>query len=118
MNGALFVTPQHVLIFQEKSRSGQHLKRAGIGQLEQSVAGAVPAAHRRNNHRSVENGSHWHSNSTPRNLQKPDQRLNPQLKIPQVEFLVGRVQIIVGQSKAHHYAGQVQVARKVAHNRN
>jgi hypothetical protein len=58
MDGALFFTPQHVLIFQEKSRRRQHLKRAGICQLEQPVTGAMPAAHCRDNDRGVEDRPH------------------------------------------------------------
>jgi hypothetical protein len=58
MDCTLFVTPKNFLIFQKKRRRGQHLKGAGIGQLEQLVAGAMPAAHRRDNDRCVKNGSH------------------------------------------------------------
>ena len=57
-DGALFVASQHILIFQEEGRRGQHLKRAGIGQLEQPIAGAMPAAHSRDNYGGVKNGSH------------------------------------------------------------
>src|SRR5208282_1386199 len=57
-------------------------------------------------------------NSTANLFQKPDEGLNAKLKILQVEFLIWRVKIIVGQAKTHHHAGKIQMTGKVANNWN
>src|SRR5882672_4335905 len=41
-------------------------------------------------------------------LEEQTDSLNPVVKIRNVEFLVRSVQVVVGQSKAHHYAGNLQ----------
>src|SRR5947209_2183442 len=51
-------------------------------------------------------------------LKKPNNRFNPAIKIRNMEFLVRRVQIVVGQSEAHHHAGNMQVLLDVGDNGN
>src|SRR5271157_142117 len=45
----------------------------------------------------------------PQYLEEPDDRLNPAIKVRDVELLVRRVQVVVGQAHAHHDAGNLQV---------
>ena len=41
-------------------------------------------------------------------LKEPDDALNPTIEIGDVEFFVGRVQVVVRQAHAHHHAGNFQ----------
>src|SRR5579871_6591972 len=42
-------------------------------------------------------------------LEEADDRFNTAVEIGNMKLLVGGVQVIVGQAKAHHHAGNVQV---------
>src|SRR5271169_3106402 len=48
-------------------------------------------------------------------LQESNQRHDAQLEVLQMVLLVGSVDVVVRQAKAHHHAGSAQVAVKVAH---
>ena len=54
----------------------------------------------------------------PEPLKEPDDRLNPAIKVGDVKFFVGSMQVVVRQAEAHHYAGQLQYVLKFGHNRN
>src|SRR5437660_937799 len=41
-------------------------------------------------------------------FKESDNRLYPAIKVRNVEFLVGRMQVVVGQPEAHHHAGDFQ----------
>src|ERR1700729_2175158 len=58
------------------------------------------------------------SSSTPQNTQKPHNRLNPPVKVGQMKLLIGRMKVIIRQSKPHHHCGRFQLPHKVTHNRN
>src|SRR3954468_11828821 len=47
-----------------------------------------------------------------------DYRLNPTIEVGDVELFVGRVQVVIGQAEAHHYAWDFEYVLKVCHDRN
>jgi len=51
----------------------------------------------------------------PQQLQIPSHRLDAAIKIGNVEFLVGSVQVIVWEAEAHHDAGYFQKALERSH---
>src|SRR5882672_8792238 len=51
-------------------------------------------------------------------LEEQTDRLNPAMEIWYVKLLVRGVQIIVGQAKAHHHAGNLQHVLEISHNGN
>ena len=55
---------------------------------------------------------------TAQYFQIPRHRFDAPVEIGQMELLVGRVQIVVGKSEAHHHARNAQVLVEYAHNRN
>jgi hypothetical protein len=52
--------------------------------------------------------------STARLLQEANQRLDAQLEVLQMELLVRGVDVVVGQTEAHHHTGRAQVTIEVA----
>src|SRR5579884_4124240 len=44
--------------------------------------------------------------------------LDPTIEVGEVEFFVRRVEIVIGQAKAHHHAGNLQVPLKDSDNWN
>src|SRR5882724_8845823 len=55
---------------------------------------------------------------TPQILKEPDDALNPTIEVRDVELLIGRVQIVVGQAKAHHHARNFEYVLEIGHNGN
>ena len=51
-------------------------------------------------------------------LKEPDDALNPAIEVRDVKLLVGSVQVVVGQAKAHHHAGNFEHVLKIGDDRN
>src|ERR1700678_2757710 len=54
----------------------------------------------------------------PQLFKKQNDRLNPPIKIGDVELLIRRMQVVVRQPKAHHHRGNLQVPFEISHDRN
>src|SRR5258705_3132 len=51
-------------------------------------------------------------------FKKQANRLNPAVKVRDVKLLVGGVQVVVGETEAHHDAGNLQHILKIGDDRN
>src|SRR5258708_22044251 len=51
-------------------------------------------------------------------LEEPDDRLDPAIEIRDVELLIRSVQVVVGQAKAHHHAGNLQYVLEIGDDGN
>src|SRR5438045_8239834 len=51
-------------------------------------------------------------------LKERTNRLNPPMKIWNMKLLIGRMQIVVGQSETHHHRWNLEHILKIGHDRN
>ena len=55
---------------------------------------------------------------SPHSLQKPHNRLDPSMKVRQMELLIRCMEIVIRQSKPHHHGRDLQLTHKIPHNRD